>query len=204
MFMVGWVVAGTLLSIFNIIKTASKNNRTHASANFWGMSLAHLGVAMLMFGTSYSDHYQLEKTDVMRTGQTYSLGDYQFTFKSVQDLKGPNYRGERGTFEVTKQDQHVVTLYPERRIYNAQKAMPMTEVAIHSTPLRDIYIALSDKQPDGSNAIRIHYKPSIFWIWVGGLMATLGGFIALFRSRSPYTAPQPLIGDAEQSLVKAI
>ena len=56
----------------------------------------------------------------------------------------------------------------------------MTEAAISSNPLRDIYIALGDKFSDDSWVVRIYYKPFIQFIWYGALLMILGGIFGIF------------------------
>src|SRR5204863_5970511 len=71
----------------------------------------------------------------------------------------------------------VVTLHPERRVYNVQN-MPMTEAAIDPGFTRDLYVSLGDALEDGGWLMRVHYKPFVSWIWSGCLIMGLGGFLA--------------------------
>lgn len=178
LFMAIWVILFTLYSVCLRLKAGQK--LSHINASHWGMFIAHMGVAMMIVGTSVSHYYQMERTDLMKLGQTLTVGDYDFAMESVEKVEGPNYFGERARFEVTQNQQTVTTLYPEKRVYSAQRGMPMTEVAIDSTIERDLYVALSDKQGPESWAVRLYYKPFIFWIWFGGLCIILGGLVAIF------------------------
>lgn len=178
LFMVSWITLFLLYSLYKPGKSLWAN-LCSMSAGRWGMFAAHLGVAMMIFGVSISHYYAQERTEHMQLGQTTSIGEYQFTFQKISMVQGPNYQGARGTFGVTNDGKEIATLLPERRIYTTSR-MPMTEAAIDSTMTRDLYAALSERLEDGSWVIRLYYKPFIFWIWLGGLMIILGGFVAIF------------------------
>jgi len=78
---------------------------------------------------------------------------------------------------VTRDGRPVRVLHPEKRVYTVQE-MPMTEAAIDTGPLRDLYVALGDPVEGKAWLLRVHYKPFISWIWSGCLLMALGGFLA--------------------------
>jgi cytochrome c-type biogenesis protein CcmF len=52
---------------------------------------------------------------------------------------------------------------------------------------RDLYVALGEPM-DGANiegawSLRLYYKPFVRWIWGGGLLMMLGGFICAADKR---------------------
>ena len=49
--------------------------------------------------------------------------------------------------------------------------------------LRDVYVALGEKVGDAAWGVRIHVKPFVRWIWLGGLLVALGGFVTLLDKR---------------------
>ena len=84
--------------------------------------------------------------------------------------------------------KHVVTLYPEKRRYQSSGSV-MTEADMDARIFRDLYVALGDPVGEGAWAVRIHYKPFVRWIWFGGLMIAMGGFMTVadrrYRRRVP-------------------
>jgi len=40
------------------------------------------------------------------------VGSYTFRFEGVRDIAGPNYRGARGTVEVTRDGRFIEKLHP--------------------------------------------------------------------------------------------
>ena len=65
--------------------------------------------------------------------------------------------------------------------------MPMTEAAIDTGLLRDVYISLGEpidkSRPDGAWAVRVYHKPFVDWIWGGCVLMALGGLFALTDRR---------------------
>jgi cytochrome c-type biogenesis protein CcmF len=56
---------------------------------------------------------------------------------------------------------------------------------------RDLYVALGESLDDkGAWAVRIYVKPFVRWIWLGGLLMMLGGFVAA-TDRRFRTLPEP-------------
>ncbi|KOR33586.1 hypothetical protein TI05_00020 [Achromatium sp. WMS3] len=145
------------------------------SRSFFGMWLAHIGVACFIVGITIVSHYSTEQDLLMKPGDRYTLMEYQFEFQGVTNHLGPNYQARKGKFQVTKSKQHIVTLEPEKRTYQA-RSMPMTEAAIHPGLTRDLYVSLGEPiGTGGAWSVRIHYKPYVRWIWLGGLLMALGG-----------------------------
>ena len=68
-------------------------------------------------------------------------------------------------------------LHPEKRLYTVQQSM-MTEAGIDAGFTRDLYVALGEPLDNGAWAVRVHIKPYVRWIWLGGLLTALGGFLA--------------------------
>ena len=63
--------------------------------------------------------------------------------------------------------------------------MPMTEAAIDTGVLRDLYVSLGEQIPDSNGAwsVRVYLKPFVIWIWTGCIMMAFGGLLALSDKR---------------------
>ena len=146
------------------------------SRSVYGMTLAHLGLAVVLVGIALSGRYTVEKTVRMAPNDTVAIGDYAFTFHGTTQIDGPNYAASQGRFTVRSGDREIV-LWPEKRIYRVQRNT-MTEAAIDPGLTRDLYVALGEPMPDGAWSVRLYYKPFVRWIWLGGLCMTLGGVLA--------------------------
>ena len=152
------------------------------SRSHWGMVLAHLGVAMTVFGIAMSHNFSIEKDVRMREGDSVQILDYNFTFKGLKITDGANYQGGTADIEITRNGKPEATLHAEKRFYNVSK-MGMTEAAIDWGFTRDLYAALGEQLDDGSWGLRLYYKPFIRWIWLGGLFMALGGLLCMLDKR---------------------
>ena len=161
----------------SFLKGMFKLSRSH-----WGMVLAHLGVAMTVFGIAMSHNFSIEKDVRMREGDSVQILDYNFTFKGLKITDGANYQGGTADIEITRNGKPEATLHAEKRFYNVSK-MGMTEAAIDWGFTRDLYAALGEQLDDGSWGLRLYYKPFIRWIWLGGLFMALGGLLCMLDKR---------------------
>ena len=72
----------------------------------------------------------------------------------------------------------------------------MTEAAIDAGFSRDLYVALGEPLDDGSWAVRIYFKPFMRWVWGGGVVMALGGFVAMSDRRYRIKVKQKVTGAA--------
>ncbi|MBK9114987.1 MAG: heme lyase CcmF/NrfE family subunit [Betaproteobacteria bacterium] len=190
LFLALWIVAATATLVIQRLANAPQQGLgaklAANSAAWYGMLLAHLGVAAFIVGVTMVNSYGIEKNVTMDVGQTESVAGYDFTFRGVVPVNGPNYAGMSGVVEMRRNGELVKTLRPEKRIYNAT-GMPMTEAAIDTGFLGDRYVSLgepvTDKGVSGAWALRLYVKPFVDWIWGGCLLMALGGFIAMTDRR---------------------
>ena len=188
------VVLGTMMSVFIVLLSLYELHQraTHRHSFFsgifklsrshWGMVLAHLGVAMTVFGIAFSQNFSVERDVRMNVGDKAQIFDYQFEFKGIKITDGANYQGGTAELEITRNGNYEATLNAEKRFYNVSK-MGMTEAAIDWGFSRDLYAALGEKLEDNSWAVRLYYKPFIRWIWIGGLFMALGGLLCMMDKR---------------------
>ena len=189
-----------LLSLYEMHQRATYRDTfwrgiTKLSRSHWGMILAHLGVAMTVWGIAFSQNYSIERDVRMNVGDTVQIAGYDFTFKGISDANGPNYVGGKAQIDISRDGKHETTLYAEKRLYTVSK-MPMTEAAIDWGFSRDLYAALGEKLDNNAWALRLYYKPFIRWIWLGGLFMALGGVLCMFDRR--YRFSQILAKDKVQ------
>jgi cytochrome c-type biogenesis protein CcmF len=154
------------------------------SRSYYGMQLAHFGVAIFIIGVTLVKGYENERDVRMAPGDTVVSGGYTFRFDGVRELAGPNYEAKQGRVVIMKNNKPIGQLFPEKRQYNAS-GMPMTEAAINVGVFRDLYVSLGDPIPDsgGAWAVRVYYKPFVNWIWGGCVLMALGGALALSDRR---------------------
>jgi len=175
-----WIILATLESMCK--RTQHFFTLKKLSPSQWGMVIAHIGIAVCAIGVVLVSHYSLQKEVRVVPGDVVMVSDYQFKFFGVRDLTGANYTGVEGGILVSKNQKAVKFLQPEQRYYTARK-MALADTAIDMGVFRDLYVALGEQLDNGAWSLRIYYKPFVRWIWGGGLLMVLGGFIALCDRR---------------------
>jgi len=152
------------------------------SGSYWGMQLAHLGIAVCAIGVVLVSQGSAERDLKLAPGESLELGGYRFVFEGAKHFEGPNFTSDKGTIRVLDGAEEVAVLHPEKRLYTVQ-GMPMTEAGIDAGITRDLYVALGEPLENGAWAVRVHIKPYVRWIWFGGLMMGFGGLLAAFDKR---------------------
>jgi len=149
---------------------------------YYGMVLAHCGVAVLVAGVTVVSFHEVERDVRMAPGDVAEVGAYRFEFDTLSEYAGPNFDARRGHFLVSRDGDAVAEMNPEKRTYRASGQV-MTEAAIDAGLMRDLYVALGEPLGGDAWAVRIYHKPMIRWIWLGALIMALGGALALTDAR---------------------
>jgi len=182
-----WIVVTVAQNIWGRLRVGSGEmnlfDRIKAPARgFYGMHLAHLGVAAFVAGITVVTSYQTEKDVRMNIGETVNAGGYEFRLENLSQLRGPNYDAVRADIQVTKNGAFVTMLNPEKRAFTAAQNVT-TETAIDRSIFRDLYVSLGDQAEGGGWTVRVYHKPLVNWIWLGALLMAIGGGIAVTDKR---------------------
>ena len=180
-----WVVITSLLDLRKRIAGSGDllQRLKTPSRSYYGMLLAHLGIAVFIVGVTMVKGYETERDVRMDVGDTVDAGGYEFRFDGVIDVPGPNYVASQGRVTVSKGGKLVTELHPEKRAYNVS-GMPMTEASIQPGLTRDLYVSLGEPIPGTTAwAVRVYIKPFVDWIWFGCLMMAMGGVLAISDRR---------------------
>jgi cytochrome c-type biogenesis protein CcmF len=161
--------------------------------SYYGMLIAHFGMAVFIVGVTIVSGFAIEKDVRMEPGDTVTLGDYVFKLNGIEERRGPNYNAVRATLGVTDGGRALADLTPERRIYTVSRS-PLTETAIDRGFTRDLYVALGDPVSATAWGMRVYYKPFVGWIWGGCLLMALGGALAVLDRR--YRSARKAAADA--------
>ena len=184
-----WIIAAcTTAIVYRFQSTPAPGFFAKLTANspsYYGMHLAHVGVAVFVIGITLVKGYESERDIRLAPGQSATENGYEFKFISVAEQPGPNYNAIIGRFEVLRDGKLVEVMFPEKRAYTTT-GQTMTEAAIHSGLTRDLYLALGEpveNASDGAWGVRIYVKPFIDWIWFGCILMALGGVLAISDKR---------------------
>ncbi|WP_158883961.1 heme lyase CcmF/NrfE family subunit [Rhodanobacter sp. L36] len=173
-----WVAVGVALYVIKRWREMPRGRRY--PAEMAGMLFAHAGVAVFLIGVLLSESLSVTRDVRMAPGDVQRIGGYAFRFDGVTETQGPNWRADQGTVTVTLNDKPIAVMHPQKRIYTREQVQ--TESAIDPGITRDLYVALGEPMDaqhiDGAWALRLYSKPFIRWLWAGGLLMMLGGFVA--------------------------
>ena len=178
-----WVALWSLVSINDRLKNQKSKlaGLGKIPASIWGMTVAHMGLAVFILGVTHVNAYSIEKDVRLQAGETYQLGSYQFKFNGVEQLREENYLAQQGQFIVQQNSRKTFQLLPQKRQYSSGN--PMTEAAINTNLKRDVYVSLGDDLGNGSWSVRLYLRSFVACIWLGGFIMALGGIIAIADRR---------------------
>ena len=140
---------------------------------YFGMILAHCGVAIATMGAVISSYFGSELGVRLAPQQSQQLGQFEFHYDRFSNEIGPNFTAEVAFFNVSKQGKPYAEIVPERRYYDV-RTMTMSEVGLDAGLWGDLYIVMGDNLGKGEFTFRLHYKPLIRWLWLGGILMALG------------------------------
>jgi cytochrome c-type biogenesis protein CcmF len=178
-----WIVLASFVQMYRQFKDTANWKSTPIS--YWGMHVAHIGIAVCVVGITMVKGYETEKDVRMTIGDTVEVGGYTFRLTGINQVPGPNYSADRGDVELIQGDRVLRVLHPEKRTYFSS-TMPMTEAAIDSSLTRDVYVSLGERlEGEGKPAwaMRVYHKPFITWIWLGCFLMAFGGGMAVVDKR---------------------
>ena len=203
-----WIVTSSMAGLLERLRHSRNAGGIFAklgasSRSYYGMLLAHVGVAVFIVGVTLVKGYETEKDVRMEVGDSTEVGGYSFRLEGITEVVGPNYSASRGEVRVTRGGREVTLMHPEKRTYRTQKN-PMTEAAIDWGFFRDLYVALGEPLNATTWVVRIFHKPFVEWIWFGWLLMALGGLLAVFdrryrvavQDRNRASSSESLLGDA--------
>ncbi|MEY4964981.1 MAG: hypothetical protein RL274_564 [Pseudomonadota bacterium] len=180
----GWLIGASILDL---------RKRKGARASAFAAALAHAGLGVTLLGVTGTAAWRSEALQVLAPGQTMTVGPYTLRFDGVTQEKGPNYLADRAHIALMDGGKVKAMLEPETRLYTAE-GQAVSDTAIRTTGLGDLYLALGDDRGQGRYAIRAYVSPLAPLIWLGALVMALGGMLSLWgrlrlRAREPASEP---------------
>ena len=173
--MVSSIVGGVLISALRMFA------RKGILFNNLGMNLAHLGIAITIFGIGVVSSHSSSKEVILEIGESTTLSNYEFTLTAEDFKEESNFYSQIAIFQVENlSNGDSFDLKPEKAFYPASRSI-MTESAIAITPKEDVYISLSERLDSGEWIAKIQTKPFVRFIWLGSILMCLGGIFSFSR-----------------------
>ena len=144
----------------------------------WGMVLAHLGVAVALFGMACESGFTKERLAAINTGETAHVAGWDVKLDSVEPVAGPNWTALEASMLAQRGSAAPVTLHPQVRNFWAPPQQT-TESALLTRWDGQLYAVVGGQIEDGRWQVRLWWKPFVTFIWYGGLLIALGGVLAI-------------------------
>lgn len=144
----------------------------------YGGFAVHLGVLLVAVGVT-GQVFGIQKEVSLRRGEHVEIGRYRLRFEGLVGEEASNHFKVTGTFTVFNQGRAARTMLPAKKFY-PQEQQPIAHVDYWDGLREDLYLVLGDFTRDGEQAtIRAMVNPLVSWIWIGGLVLTLGAALSI-------------------------
>jgi len=121
------------------------------------------------------------------------VGDYDLRYDGSRAADEVYRQVVWTDFTVLRGGQQVTQLAAGKS-FHPNEQQPIAQVGIRSTPWEDLYVVLGGVEPDGSAAtLKIMINPMMMWIWLGGLIITVGALITIVPSRAVKAPAMPRV-----------
>ncbi len=167
-----WILLSSLVDPIDRVR-----RRLSLSRGVLGMTIAHVGLAILVIGLTSVESFTKERDIGMAPGDEIELGNYQIRFDTIEPVDGPNYDAVRATMNVSRNGEPLFVLHPEKRQYWVQGTV-QTEAGIGSFRAGNILVALGDDLGAGRWSVRIQIRPLVNLVWLSAFIMALGGALA--------------------------
>ncbi|MFT4196315.1 MAG: heme lyase CcmF/NrfE family subunit [Pseudoxanthomonas sp.] len=177
-----WLALGTARFVWQRLRGGGR-----LSAEMWGMTLAHAGLAVFLIGALLVEGLGSQRELALAPGQSVQLGGYDFALQDTRRVQGPNYLSDTAVVHVRRGGRELALLRPEKRAY-ASGGQVMTEAGIRTGVFGDLYVSLGEPLGGQTWAVRVQVKPFVRWIWAGAVLMALGALVVAgdrrFRRRT--------------------
>ena len=148
----------------------------------YGGFVVHLGILIIALGVMGSHAWSVQTETTLHRGETAELAGYRFRFDGLTAVEESNHFKVIGAFTVSN-GRPLGVLRPAKKFYPQEQA-PIAYVDYRLGLREDLYLVLDDFARDGSQAtIKLQVNRLVSWIWIGGVVLTLGALLAILPER---------------------
>jgi len=149
----------------------------------YGGFIVHLGILVIALGVTGSQAWSVQTETTLRRGEVAQLAGYKVRFDGLSANQESNHYRVVGSFTVTNGRATPTTMSPAKKFY-PQESSPIAGVDYTLGFREDVYLVLGDFTRDGTQAtVKIQVNRLVSWIWIGGLILTLGTALAIWPER---------------------
>jgi cytochrome c-type biogenesis protein CcmF len=183
----GWAVA-----LYRLVR---RNRRRY------GGYVIHLGVVLIVLGLS-GTAFKKSWSGTLSVGDAFDIGSYTVRYAEPRAYSTDEKMVMMAVMEISRGGRSIGTLAPQRNFHFAQQ-QPQSEVGLRTTLAEDLYLVLTQMDPDRSVTIRAWVNPLVAWIWIGGAVMALGMLIILTGKPAPEPPRVAVPPRAERETVAA-
>jgi cytochrome c-type biogenesis protein CcmF len=149
----------------------------------YGGFVVHLGILIIAVGVAGSQAWSIQTERTLQRGESIQVGRYHVRFDGLSASEESNHFKVTGTFTVTNHQHPLAVMKPAKKFY-PQEQTPIAYVDYLMGFIEDFYLVLGDFARDGTQAtIKVQVNRLVSWIWIGGLVLTLGAALAILPER---------------------
>ena len=157
----------------------------------WGTAFAHFGIGVTLLGIVAVTAWGSERIVELKIGDSLDIAHYRLTLDGLFSRDGPNFHDMVGRFTVRRMNGELIgVMEPTRRSF-PNRSTTVTEAALMTRGVSQLYLSLGDPAPNGSVAVRLYFKPHVLLIWLGAAIMFAGGALSLSDRRLRVGAPRP-------------
>ena len=155
-----------------LARVIGKNRRRY------GGYIIHVGIVAIFVGIAASSAFQVEVRETLEAGEEMTAGRYRLVYERVESAEDGHMHSLAAVMSVWIGDERIAVMHPEKRFYKKPE-QPTTEVAKRTTLREDLYLVLGSFDPQTRLVTILAYvNPLVVWIWIGGLIMTIGTVVA--------------------------
>ncbi len=158
----------------------------------YGGYLVHLGVVLLALGITGSTAFAQSLDVTLIPGREASIGGYTVRYEGLALQEAADRSRVKASLILLRDGRPAGKLEPEKQFHRSFE-QPVTEVAIRSSLVEDLYVILIGWDDKGAASFSLLVNPMVSWMWIGGGLLLLGGVVALWptRARPPLVTAPP-------------
>lgn len=149
----------------------------------------HVGMALVYVGIAISSAYKIQQEATLKPGESVTVGDLSFQYGQLHMGQDAQKVSVSADMTVFRNERVVAVVMPQKQFFGEGESEQMTtEVGLHSSLTRDIYVILSGWKEDQTATFTILLHPFILWIWIGGFFIFTLGFLLTILPARPMTS----------------
>ncbi|MBN8195808.1 heme lyase CcmF/NrfE family subunit [Thalassospira povalilytica] len=180
----GWILTASLSDLWARLwrqpdhGESKYRNLQLLGPRYLSMTLAHIGLAVMLAGGAASSVWEEQVVVSARAGQSIQAGPYNLQYEGVALLAGENYATRQATFILYRHALPVTELFPEIRYYPI-RGVETREAGIWHGRDGDLHVSIGDRGDDGGRVVSVRFLPMMPWVWAGMILMLTGGTISI-------------------------